>query len=74
MSSETNHSLLTDPFLERNEKIFHMPHDIATSKEFHLHDDLSVFSRQVLKETDPTLNPYLKLSWVQKQMKIECYF
>lgn len=51
-----------------------MPHDIATSKEFHLHDDLSVFSRQVLKETDPTLNPYLKLSWVQKQMKIECYF
>lgn len=29
MSSETNHSLVTDPFLERNEKIFHMPSDTS---------------------------------------------
>jgi len=55
MSSETNHSLLTDPFLERNEKIFHMPCNITASKKSHLHDDLSVFSRQVLKEMDSML-------------------
>lgn len=67
MSSETNHSLLTDLLLERNEKIFHMPRDIATSKKFHSNDNLSVFSMQVLKEIDSILNCYPGPCWVQKQ-------
>lgn len=68
MSTETNHSLLTDPFLERNEKNLSYALQRSHMEKFHL-DALSVCSRQVLKETDPMLNqlqkPKMNLHFVQ---------
>lgn len=59
MSTETNHSLLTDPFLERNEKNLSYALQCGQMEKFHL-DALSVCSRQVLKEMGPKLSHYQK--------------
>lgn len=59
MSTETNHSLLTDPFLERNEKNLSYALQCSHMEKFHL-DALSVCSRQVLKKMDPMLSHYQK--------------
>lgn len=69
MSTETNHSLLTDPFLERNEKNLSYALQRSHMEKLHL-DALSVCSRQVLKEMGPMLSHYLepKLNLVFAQM------